>query len=134
MMPHRPGSKNQLMPTSSGRPPADSSRPYQNCTTAEQYQWLLMFRHIPSVYSIEPVPNVSSGQRFGPSRRSKSTCMPSLARYTLVIFAVSGQKPRAAGDPRIVACFMSNGTYLNEPTLEYGPSAPLDGSETRTRQ
>src|SRR5690242_14688303 len=99
-------------------PDAESSRPNQNCTTAEQYQWLLMFRHIPSVYSRLPLPNGTSGQRLGPSRLSKSTRNAPGVKITLVTLAVSAHVAKSNGELTIVTCRQSNGTYLNEATAE----------------
>src|SRR5262245_2504818 len=106
------------------------SRPCQNCTTAEQCHVSAMFTHMPSVYCSGPLHpgGTPSGQRFGPSRRSKSTRMALPVKWTLVIFAPSLHEPRSPGELWMTARLMSNGTNLNEDTLENGPVTPFDGS------
>src|SRR5258708_27197725 len=113
---------------------AARSRPYQNWIAAEQCHWPFLFPQMPSVYCRSPLPNGVSGHRFGPSRRSKSTSMYPVEKSTLVIFAVSAQLPRSFGLSSIMALVMSNGTYLKLPVDEYGPTTPVDGSLTCTRQ
>src|ERR1700754_4941162 len=115
------------MPTSFARPPASSSRPCQNWIGAEQYQWLLMFRHMPRQYStLSPgAPHGVSRQRFGPSRRSKSTITQPCEKSTRVICAVSAQWPRSDGLSTIVASLMSKAMYLNERVDEGVDDTPL---------
>src|SRR4051812_43568739 len=99
------------MPISSGRPDASRSRPYQNCTVAEQFHSPLMFTHMPSVYSSEPSPNPTSGHRFGPSRLSKSTRIALSVNSTLVIADVSAQLLKSAGLSQMFAfCRLNNCT------------------------
>src|SRR5258708_12960718 len=88
---------------------APRSRPYQYCRTAEQYQWPLMFRHIPRVYSrLSPgAPNGMSGQRPGPVRFEKSTERVPGPKVTDVIVAVRARRARLDGESSIVACDMS---------------------------
>src|SRR5262249_48265195 len=91
---------------------------------------------MPSVYCSGPVKprGTISGQRSGPSRRSKSTLNEPPVKSTRVIFAVSGQSARSGGELTIVAFAQSNGTYLNVKVCEYGPSTSFVGSSAFARQ
>src|SRR5713226_4209018 len=93
-----------------------------------------MFRHIPSVYSMEPPPKPTSGQRSGPSRLSKSTMRAPGEKTTLVIRAVSAQLPRSGGLSQILAWLIWNGWNRNETGAENAVVIPLDASLAWTRQ
>src|SRR2546428_6332531 len=119
------------MPTLFARPPASRSRPCQNWIGAEQNQWLVTFTHMPRLYwTLSPgLPHGVSGQRFGPSRRSKSTTTSPCEKSTRVICAVSAQKPRSAGLSTIVASRMSKAMYLKEKADEGVDDTPLGESD-----
>src|SRR5260370_36381151 len=93
-----------------------------------------MLRQTPRVYSMEPSPKPTSGQRPPPRRLSKSTTMRPLDRSTRVMFAVSAQLPRSGGLFQITAFRMSNGTSVNCAADVYGLTSVLCGSVARTRQ
>src|SRR5712692_11233500 len=122
------------MATSDGRPDAARSRPFQNWMTAEQYHWLLRLKHIPSVYSMLPLPKPASGQRPGPSLLSKSTSMALDVKLMLVIVAVCGQLPTSGGLSTKSAFRGSNEMKVNENTFENALVIPVGASLTWTRQ
>src|SRR3954451_14130828 len=121
---------------SDGGPLASSSRPYQNWTTAEQCHLSLRFRQMPSVYCSDPFQpgGVTSGQRFGPSRRSKSTLIDQGVNTTLVILAPTGQLPISTGLSWNTACSGSSVCGLNERVFENGVVIEFESSIVRACQ
>ncbi len=93
-----------------GIPEAPRSRPYQNCTTAEQYHWPPMLTHMPSVYCEAAVAKRGVDPAVGSDPlRSKSTQNESGKNVTLVILAVSAQLAKSCGELTIFACDRLNG-------------------------
>src|SRR5258708_6327802 len=93
-----------------------------------------MFRHIPSVYSRDPLPNPTSGQRAGPSRLSTSTTGGWGEKATRSTGAVSAQVPRSGGLSKILAWLIWNGWYGSEAGAGNAVVIPLDASLACTRQ
>src|SRR5262249_5330635 len=67
---------------------------------AEQYQWPLTFRHMPSVYCSGPSHpgGRTSGQRPGPSFFQNSTWTPAAFMSSSVMVVVIGQLARSNGE------------------------------------
>src|SRR5215469_7988652 len=98
--------------------------------TAEQYHWLVMFRHMPSVYSSGPVKpgGTTSGQRPGPSRFEKSASTPADVMLRFVMVVVIGQFCKPTGELSTIELVSVSFWFgIGVPGVEGGGVVTADG-------